>query len=70
MAGEVPVHLPGAAAELPLSKALNPNCSSGAAQWRQIRLWLYWAASRCECECDQGVPARESLALSEPTLNK
>ena len=33
MAGEVPVHLPGAAAVLPLSKALNPNCSSGADQW-------------------------------------
>ena len=37
VAGEVPVHLPGAAAaELPLSKALNPNRSSRAAQWLAV----------------------------------
>lgn len=30
---------------MPLSEALNPQLLSG----EQIRLWLYWEVSRCEC---------------------
>ena len=47
-----------ATTELPLSKALNPNHSSGATQ------------PSYRCELDLGIPQTESIAVSETPLNE
>lgn len=47
----------------PLDNRLNPNCSSGAAQWPADSGYTGWLPGEYAqlCECGQGFPAKERL---------